>query len=130
MPNDDPYDLERYWDRLRGPRPAADAPKARDDLADEKLPDLSGDVWAAALISVRPGEEPVYGRRFQITAKTVLPDGIEVPVHLPPAERDCTIHGVALWESATAVQPVAVARFEPTTILQGDSGDLIVKIEL
>lgn len=129
MPEDDPYDLERYWDRLRGPRPkVADSPKvphpAAVDLLDEAV---ARGLWAAALISIR-GAEPAYGRRFLVTNKSVVEGGIEVNLQLPPAEQECVIHGVALWESATAIQPLAIAPFAPTTLLVGDSGELSVKV--
>jgi hypothetical protein len=130
MPDeDDPYDLERYWDRIRGPRPktAAEAPPRAPD-PNEKFRTMSS-VWAAPMFSTLTTQEQ-YGRRIQVTDVKLVEGGIEIHCVFPAAERDCVMHGVALWESPMSVQPLAVASFEPSSVLQGDLADVTVKIEL
>lgn len=131
MPSDDdPYDLERYWDRIRGPRPktVAEAPPPVPD-PHEKFRTMSA-VWVAPVFTTLARQAEQYGRRIEIRDVKTIEGGVEVHCVFPPAERDCVMHGVALWESAVAIQPLAIATFEPSSVLQGDQADVTVKIEL
>lgn len=128
MPDDDPADLERFWNRLQGPRPRA--PEGFLEAADRKLPKLAGGVWAAPLWGPAGGVT-TYGSRILISESEIAQDETEIAVHcvFPPAAQDCQLHAVALWERETSIQPLAVVKFNPVHEIQrGDSIDCTVNI--
>lgn len=70
---------------------------------------------------------------MQILHKDMTREGSRIDVHcvFPPAPRDCVLHGIALWETSTSIQPLAVAQFDPVqTVLRGDVIDCTVNIQL
>jgi hypothetical protein len=122
--NDDPYDLERYWNRLRGPKPEP-SPEP------EVITTLGKDVWASMVRSRRG--EPVSYVGPRIRGGVEKGQGVETTINcdFPPSEVEADIHGIALWTSETAIEPLAVTHLtNPGHIMPGDGVQISVSVVL
>ncbi len=126
MPEDDPYDLERYWARLRGPRP----PRPKEpDPPPPPAPSKGeqGFVWVG-LIGTPEGQPRVFvGPRLRTKAE--FSGVVAIHCEFPTAMETLTYYGAAVWQTGEAPEPLYVGYFpNASTVLPGDHIQLNLNI--
>jgi hypothetical protein len=142
MPEEeDPYELERYWVRLQGPRPEPprelSIPFPFVHLTEDFVWVEPGFVWVdlistphvgprlrvragVDLISTPEGQPPVYvGPRSRVKAETSEVT-VEVHCQFPVITETTTYYGAAVWQSRTADWPLYVNYTPARLLLPGD----------
>lgn len=156
--DDDPYELERYWTRLRGPRPPAE-PKVSDKLVtpwrytgflrsgsrarlwEDGAPEpelqevaLTGRYVWACMMSNLAEEAPTYmGPRIRVPVGQGQGLGavVSLTCSFPASEVEATIRGVALFRNENDVEPIATTLLHNTGhILTGDAVEIVVTMSL
>ena len=136
MPDSEP-DFERFWERLRGPRPKVEPeaevhPPSRMEqhrLDMEKA--MGGNLWASVIMVV--DDHDLYGPRIRVAEKGPVEDGAcDLKIQFPQSTTEYRARGIAVWESPTAIQALAISDFTTgtNTVYPGDTLQIQVRIKV